>query len=54
MELIDKYEVSEEKQESLNEITSRCNAYMIKEANQNHDICFNEVYNLNFKFNKIK
>ena len=54
MELIDKYEVSEEKQEILNEITSRWNTYRIKEANQNPDIWFNEVYDLNFKFNKIK
>ena len=52
--LIDKYEVSDEKQESLNEVTNRWNNYKIKDTSLDPYIWFNEVYNLNIKFKKIK
>ena len=53
MALIDKYEVSEEKQESVNKFTNRWNTCKIKDTSQDPDIWFNELYNLNLKFNKI-
>ena len=52
--LIDKYEVSDEKQESLNEVTNRWNSCRINGTIQYPGIWFNELYNLNLKFNKIK
>ena len=51
---IDKYEVSEEKQQSLNEVTNRCNIFSSKVTRQCPEIWFNELYNLNFKLNKTK
>ena len=51
---IDKYEVSDHKQESLNEVTNRWNNRKIKDTSLDPDIWFNELYNLNLKFKKIK
>ena len=53
-DLIGKYEVSDDKQESLNEVTNMCNNCRIKDTSQDPDIWFNELYNLNLKFKKIK
>ena len=39
---------------SLNEVTQSWNNYRIKETSQDPDIWFNELFNLNLKFNKIK
>ena len=52
--LIEKYEVSYEKQESLNEVTNRQNKCRINDTSQDPDIWFNELCNLNLKFKKIK
>ena len=52
--LIEKYEVSYEKQESLNEVTNRYNNCKIKETSIDPDIWFNDLYNINLKFKKIK
>ena len=52
--LIDKYEVSDEKQEILDEVTNRCNKFIINTTSQGPDIWFNELYNLNLKLNNIK
>ena len=52
--LVDNYEASYEKQESLNEVTTSWKNFRIKDTSQNNDICFNELYNLSFKFKKIK
>ena len=52
--LIYKYEVLYEKQEILNEVTNRWNKCKIKDASIDPDIYFNELYNLNLKFNNIK
>ena len=52
--LIEKYEVSGEKQEGLNEVINRCNNYRIKDKNKDPDIWFNEKFNLNLKVKKIK
>ena len=52
--LIDKYEVSDEKQESLNEVTNRWNNCSIKDLIQDPDIWFNELYNLKLNFKNIK
>ena len=43
IELLDKYEVSEEKQESLNDVTNRWNTFRIKYTSQDPGICFNEL-----------
>ena len=51
---IDKYEVSEEKQESFNEGTNRWKNCKTKEKILDPAIWFNELYNLNLKFNNIK
>ena len=51
--LIYKYEVSDDKQESLNEVTNRWNKCNIKDTSLDPDIWFNELYNLNLKFKKI-
>ena len=48
------YRVSEEKQESLNEVTEIWNNFRIKDKRQDPDLLFNELYNLNLKFKKIK
>ena len=53
-DLIDKYEVSDEKQESLNEVTKRWENCKIKDTSLDPDIWFNELYNINLKFNNIK
>ena len=52
--LIDKYEVSDEKQESINEVAKICNNFGIKDTSQDPDMWFNELYNLDLKFKKIK
>ena len=52
--LIDKYEVSYEKQESSNEVTNRWNNYKIKDRSLDRYIWFNEMYNLNLNLKKIK
>ena len=52
MALVEKYEVSEEKH--LNGVTNRWNTCIIKDTSQYLDILFNEIYDLNLKFNKIK
>ena len=43
----------DEKQESLNEVTNRWNKCSIDDTSQDPDIWFNELYNLNLKFNNI-
>ena len=53
-ELIDKYEVSDEKQESLNEVTHIWNSCRIKDTIQDPDIWFNELFNLNLRLKKIR
>ena len=53
-ELIDKYEVSDEKQEILNEVTKRWNNYSIKDTSQEPYKCFNKLFDLNLKFKNIK
>ena len=52
--LIDKYEVSYEKQESSNEVKKRWNNCRIKYKSQYPDIWFNELNHLSLKFKKIK
>ena len=52
--LIDKYELKDEKQEILSEVTNRWNNSSIKDTSQDTDIWFNYLYNLNLKFKKIK
>ena len=47
--LIGKYEISDEKKESFNEVTNRWNTCGIKDTSQH-----NELFNLNLKLNKIK
>ena len=47
--IIDKYEVSDEKQDSLNEVTSRWNNLRIKDTSQDYDICFNDIFKPQFK-----
>ena len=54
MALIDNYEVSEGKQEIINEVTNRWNLCSIKDTIQDTYIWFNKLYNLNLKFKKIK
>ena len=46
--------MSDEKQDSLNEVTNRCNNSRIKDTSQDPDIWFNELYKLNLEFKKIK
>ena len=46
--------MSDEKQESLNEVTNRWNNCDIKETSLDPDIWFNKIYNLNLKFKSIK
>ena len=52
--LIDKYEVSDEKQESLNEVTNGWKNCKIKGTSLDPYIWFNDLYNFNLKFKKIK
>ena len=52
--LIDKHEVSDEKQESLNEATDIWNKCSINETSQDPDIWFNGLYNLILRFKNIK
>ena len=54
MEFIDKYKVSEVKQEILNGVTNRWNTCRIKDKFQDLDICFNKIYNIKLKFKKVK
>ena len=51
---IEKYEVSDEKLESLNEVTNRQKNCNIKDTSLDPDIWYNELYNFNLRFNKIK
>ena len=53
-DLFDKYEVSYENQESFNEVTNRWNNCQIKDTSLDPDIWFNELYNINLNFKKIK
>ena len=50
--LIGKYEVSDEKQEILNEVTNRWNNLRMKEKSQDTDIWYTELFNWNLKFKK--
>ena len=52
--LIDKCEVSDEKQEMLNEVNNRRNNRKIKDTSSDPGIWFNELYNLNLKFKNTK
>ena len=52
--LIERYEVSDDKQESLNEVTNRWKICKIKDTSIDPHIWFNELYNINLKFKKIK
>ena len=49
-----KYEVPDEKQDILNEVTNRWNNCKVKDTSHDLEIWFNELYNLNLKFNNIK
>ena len=51
---MDKYEMSYDKQESLNEVTHICNNCKIKDTSLDPEIWFNELYNANLKFKNIK
>ena len=53
-DIIDKYEVSDEKQESLNEATNRWNNCNIKDTSLDPETWFNEIYTLNLRFKNIK
>ena len=46
--------MSDDEQESLNEVTNIWKNYSIKYISQDPDIWFNELYKLNLKFYKIK
>ena len=46
--------MSYENQERLNEVAKRWNNCRIKDTIQDPDIWFNELFNLNLKFKKIK
>ena len=52
--LIDKYDVSDDKQEIINEVTYRWKNCRIKETSQEPYTWFNGPFNFNFKFKKIK
>ena len=45
--------MSEEKQESFNEVTNRWNNFKIKDTSLDPYIWFNELYNLNLNFKNI-
>ena len=51
---ISNYEVSHEKQQSLNVVTKQVEQLQYKDTSQDPDIVFNGLYNLNLKFKKIK
>ena len=53
-ELIDKYEVLDENQQTLNEVENMWIKFSINDTSQDTDIWFNELYNLKLKFKKIK
>ena len=46
--------MSDDKQESLYEVTNRWNNCDIKETSLDPDIWFNKLYNLNLRFKSIK
>ena len=46
--------MSDEKQDTLNEVTNMWINCNMKETSLDPDIWFNEIYNLNLKFKKIK
>ena len=46
--------MSYEKQESLNKVTNIWNNCRIKDTSQDTDIWFNELFDLNLRFKKIK
>ena len=46
--------MSDDKQESLNKVTNIWNNFSIRDTSQDTDIWFNERFNFNLKFNKIK
>ena len=46
--------MSDEKQESFNEVNNRWNNCNIKDTSLDPYIWFNEIYNFNLKFNNIK
>ena len=52
--IIYKYEVLDDKQESLNEIRNRWNNFNIKDTSLDPYIWFNAMYNLNLRFKNIK
>ena len=52
--LIEKYEVSYDNKEILNEVTNMWNNFNIKYTSIDPYDWFNEMYNLNLKFKKIK
>ena len=52
--LIDRYEVSDKKQEILNQVTNRWKNFRIQDTSQDPDIWFNDIFNVNLKFKKIK
>ena len=52
--IVDKYDVSDDKQESLNYVTNRWNKCSIRVTSQYPDISFYEQFNSNVKLNKIK
>ena len=53
-DIINKYEVSYEKQDMFNEVKNRWNNCRMKGTSQDPDIWFNGSFNLNIKFKKIK
>ena len=52
--LIGNYDVSDEKQEILNEVTNSWNNWNITDTILDPNIWFNELYNLSLKFKRIK
>ena len=51
---MDKFEVSDEKQECSNRVKKRWNNCRIKDTSQDPYILFNELFHLNLKFKKNK
>ena len=52
--LVEKYDVSDDKQESLNEVTDIWNNSSIRYTSKYPDIWSNEWFNFNLKLNKIR
>ena len=52
--LINKYEVSDEKQDILNELTNKWNICKIRDTSPDPEIWCNELYTLNLRVKKIK